>query len=222
LTLRRDAPPDFVEEIHHNLDVILRFSWLGALRRHQHDEALAVGGEIEVPAHADSRKLLSGPQPRLVRHKRFPLHSVRRHHDPPVLSAVEQLMSTSRPYWPRPTGVGNLHLGAIIRKGPHVHFVTATFGVPIGQPSSVGREGRERVASRRFEEQPRLAGPHLAGTALHRRGSDFTPSPASQFGKDQPRAMGSEGSWCLLALALRQRLWFARPVRPCPEHTTSG
>ena len=70
--LRRHAAPDFVEEIHHQRYMTLGFSRFRALRRHQHDEALAVGGEIEVRSQTDVRKLLSEPHPRLVRHKRSP------------------------------------------------------------------------------------------------------------------------------------------------------
>src|SRR6266481_2655037 len=106
-TLRCYVPADFVEEIHCQRYMILRFSRSWTLRRHQDDEALAVGGEIEVSTDADIRKLLFGPHPRLVRHKRLSLHCVIRYHDPLVVGAVEQLMSISRPDRYRPAGVGN-------------------------------------------------------------------------------------------------------------------
>jgi hypothetical protein len=47
-TLRPHASPDFVEEIHHQQDMTLGCLWLGAFRRHHRDDALAVGGEIEL------------------------------------------------------------------------------------------------------------------------------------------------------------------------------
>jgi hypothetical protein len=68
--LRRHAPPDFVEEIHHQRYMILKFPWLRALRRHKHSEALAVGREIDVHRRTGVRELLSEPCPRLVRYKR--------------------------------------------------------------------------------------------------------------------------------------------------------
>ena len=40
--LRREAAPDFVEEIYHQRYMTLGFSRLGAPRWYQHDEALAV------------------------------------------------------------------------------------------------------------------------------------------------------------------------------------
>ena len=86
---RRHAAPDFVEEIPHQPYMTLGFLWLRTLGRHQRDEALAVGGEIQVHSQTEVRKLLSESHPRLVRHKRFPFHRVIRHHDPLVLSAVE-------------------------------------------------------------------------------------------------------------------------------------
>jgi len=124
--LRRKAA-DFAEEIHHQRYVTLALSWFRALRRHQHDEALAVGSEIEVRSCTEVRRLFSGPDPRLVRQKRLPLHRVIGHHDPLVLGLVEQFTGTPRPGWAQPTGVGNLHLAAgpegTARKGPHVYFV---------------------------------------------------------------------------------------------------
>ena len=56
----RCAPPDFVEEIHDQRHMTLGFSRLRALSRHQHDEALAVGGEIEIRSQAEVRKLPRG------------------------------------------------------------------------------------------------------------------------------------------------------------------
>src|SRR5437899_1866173 len=63
-----------------------------------------------------------------------------------------------------------------------------------------------------------LPGPHPTGAALHSHGSDFW--PGSHFGKGQPLAIGGEGPRELKVLAPRQRLWFAGPVRPCPEHAS--
>jgi hypothetical protein len=55
----RHPAPDFVEEIHDQRCMTLGFSWLRALRRHQHDEALAGAVRIEVHSQADVRKPIS-------------------------------------------------------------------------------------------------------------------------------------------------------------------
>src|SRR5262245_5241676 len=53
--LRRQAPPDFVEEVHLEHYMILNFTCLADVRRHQRDKALAVTREIEVSARSDVR-----------------------------------------------------------------------------------------------------------------------------------------------------------------------
>ena len=53
----------------------------------------------------------------------------------------------------------------------------------------------------------------------HCTDSDFGSRPRSQFGKNQPRAVESEGHWNLTCHAPPQGLWFALPVCPRPEHT---
>src|SRR5260370_36978957 len=111
--LRLDAAADFVEEVYHQCYVTLDLSRLGALRGHQHGEALAVGGEIEIHSQAEVRKPLSGPQPRFIRNKSFPFHRIIRDHDPLILSAVVELTPIPGPERHHPTGVRNLQLAAV-------------------------------------------------------------------------------------------------------------
>src|SRR4029434_8449651 len=97
LALCRHARSDLVEEVCHNLDVTLGFPRFGALRRHQYNEALAVGGEVEIHCQAEVRNLLSDPYPRPVRYKPISLHRVTRHQDPLFLRPIAARMCGPRP-----------------------------------------------------------------------------------------------------------------------------
>ena len=72
-------------------------------------------GQIQVHSQTEVRKLLSESHPRLVRHKRFPFHRVIRHHDPLVLSAVEEFTPIQGAERYRPTGAWELRIASPIR-----------------------------------------------------------------------------------------------------------
>jgi hypothetical protein len=69
LFTRRNATPDFVEEVRYQHYVIFAFSCLSALGRHQHDEALSVWSKIQVQSEADVRKRLTDPYAGLAGNK---------------------------------------------------------------------------------------------------------------------------------------------------------
>src|SRR5262249_16010256 len=93
----REATPDFVEKIHHERYMTTGLSRFGARRRHYHEEALAVGGDIVIPGKPHVRKLLFELHSRFVRYKEISLRCVIRNHDSLVFGPIEQLMSRPRP-----------------------------------------------------------------------------------------------------------------------------
>src|SRR5437870_5587077 len=86
-TLRCYASADFVEEVHHQRYMTLILARLRTLRRHQYDEMLAVGGEIEVQGQPCVGKLFSEPYMWLLRRERPPVHGVMHRHDSMVFGA---------------------------------------------------------------------------------------------------------------------------------------
>src|SRR5262245_11505013 len=107
--------------------MILRFSRPWTLRRHQRDDALAIGSEIEVHGESEVRKLFPEPYPRLARHKDLSLHRVIRHHDPVVHCPIEELMSIPGPHPHHSPGIGYQHLSASVRESPHVDIKVPGF-----------------------------------------------------------------------------------------------
>src|SRR5689334_8830476 len=141
----------------------------------------AIRCEVEVLSESNRGDFSRCPKPWFFGYERTIPDRIAGGHQLSVLALVDEFRSGSGPDWGEATVVGDLPFFAAIRVGAHVDLVAARFGIRVGQPMAVRREGGEWCAGLDLKEGFRLFRFGLTGIVLDGCDSDYGISARIHF-----------------------------------------